>query len=341
MSGINRHMITLARESRGLNQKEFAELINMSNSNVGKMENGDIGITQQNLAVIAAETDYPLHFFLQKGDIITENLSWKKRRKVAQRLMVPIFAKANIITRQVQILSKALHLDYPSFPKYEVSEVQTPSIIAEKVRAEWGIENISSTAILKMIEDHGIIVNAFDFKTSRVDSLSMLTEDKRPLLFLNQGLEGDKQRFTLAYELGQIVMHTFNPSTTSDIAKEANQFAAEFLMPEKEIRKDFNKGVSFKKLGQLKLKWRVSMIALLYRADDLGYLTSNQKRYLMQQFNESNIRRHEPEELSVAKEEPTLMKFLIGELRSKGRMSVTDTSALLCLQIGEFMEMYS
>ena len=334
-------MITIARESRGFNQKEFAELINMSNSNIGKMENGDIGVTRQNLAIIAAETDYPLHFFLQEGEVLNENLAWKKRRKVAKGLIVPIFAKANIITRQVQILNKALHLSSPTIPKYIVSQTENASLIAGKVKAEWGIEEVQSTLILKMMEDHGIIVNTFDFNTSRVDSLSMLTNDRRPVIFLNDKLEGDKQRFTLAYELGQLVMHTYNPTSNSDIGREANQFAAEFLMPENEIRKDFDQGVSFTRLAELKSKWKVSMIALLYRADDLGYLTSNQKRYLMQQFNEAKIRRHEPEDLKVAAEQPRLMKFLIGELRAKSKMSVTDTAALLCLQIGEFIEMYS
>ena len=41
------------------------------------------------------------------------------------------------------------------------------------------------------------------------------------------------------------------------------------------------------------------MIALLYRADDLGFVTANQKRYLLQQFNKLKIRRREPQELDV------------------------------------------
>ena len=75
--------------------------------------------------------------------------------------------------------------------------------------------DIRSTYILKMIEDHGIIVNVFDFNTSRVDSLTLLTEDMRPVIFLNDQLQGDKQRFSLAYELGQYVMHSSDFSTAN------------------------------------------------------------------------------------------------------------------------------
>jgi len=44
------------------------------------------------------------------------------------------------------------------------------------------------------------------------------------------------------YELGQLLMHTFNiVSVDRDISHEANAFAAEFLMPANEIKKDFEK----------------------------------------------------------------------------------------------------
>ncbi|MBL0267161.1 MAG: hypothetical protein IPP99_00340 [Chitinophagaceae bacterium] len=70
-------------------------------------------------------------------------------------------------------------------------------------------------------------------------------------------------------------------------------------------------------LGELKRKWKVSMIALLYRADDLGLLTPNQKRYLVQQFNQQNIRRREPQELDIPKENPKLMRRLLADYMGK------------------------
>lgn len=335
-------MITLARESRGYNHRDFAVLVDMSNSNLGKIESGEIGVTQAKLLNIASQADYPLHFFFQEGEIKMENLSWKKRRKVPYKLLFPILAKANIITLQVQILNKALNPQLIELPTFEISESLTPQDIAKKVRTLWDLEKITSNSLLKAIEDKGIVVSEFDFKSTRIDGLSMLTNDQRPVIFLNSTLDGDKQRFTLAYELGQLIMHTFFvPDVTLDPSKSANLFAAELLMPESEMRKEFENGITFQSLALLKKKWRVSMIALLYRADDLGYLTSNQKRYLIQQFNERNIRRYEPEELRILPERPRLLKFLIGEIRNKGRLTVMDTANLMCLEIGEFMELYS
>lgn len=341
MKEINRHLIKLARESRGFNQKEFASLIDMSNSNIGKIENGDISVSEQNLINIATETDYPLQFFIQEDNVI-QNLSWRKRKKVAQRLMVPIYARATINAMQVHILYTALKIYALPLSDLNLNKDPIPEKIAEEIKNQWGIKDVKEAGILKTFEDNGIIINSFDFRTSRIDSLLMLTKNKNPVISINSTLEGDRQRFTLAYELGQFLIYNCNNADLKDDkSKFCNSFAAEFLMPEKEIKKDFEKGVTFKDLALLKNKWKVSMIALLYRADDLGFLTPNQKRYIIQQFNESKIRRHEPKELMVLKEEPRLMKYLIGQLREKAKLSVVDTAALLCLQVGEFMEMYS
>ncbi|MBL0267160.1 MAG: hypothetical protein IPP99_00335 [Chitinophagaceae bacterium] len=43
---------------------------------------------------------------------------------------------------------------------------------------------------------NNVIINSFDFGTERVDSRSMLTDDKYPIIFLNNSLLGDRQRFS-------------------------------------------------------------------------------------------------------------------------------------------------
>lgn len=159
--------------------------------------------------------------------------------------------------------------------------------------------------------------------------------------FSSTKLLGDRQRFTLAYELGQLVMHTFNvvPSQR-DISHEANAFAVEFLMPAKYIKEDFKNGITIPILGESKRKLKVSMIALLYRADDLGFVTPNQKRYLVQEFNQLKIRRREPIELDIPTEQPKLIKEWIANYRKKTKLGVVETVALLCLKVDEFLELY-
>lgn len=82
------------------------------------------------------------------------------------------------------------------------------------------------------------------------------------------------------------------------------------------------------------------MIALLYRADDLGFITRNQKRYLLQQFNQMQIRRREPRELDIATEQPKLLKKWIASYQKKSKLNVVEMAALLCLNADEFIELY-
>jgi Zn-dependent peptidase ImmA (M78 family)/transcriptional regulator with XRE-family HTH domain len=339
---INTNMIVLAREARGLNQNELAEKIHMSPTNLSKIERGDVRISEEVLEAIAEETGYPPHFFQQSGGIIPENLIYRKRQSVAQRLITPIHAQVNIIRRHVQFLTRALPIDLPALPSWPVTDVCPPEKLALKLRQAWGIKEPFLPNLTHVVEQQGIVIISFDFGTERIDSRSMVTEDGYPIIFLNNKLLGDRLRFSLAYELGGLIMHTFNHVPPHrDIASEANAFAASLLMPAKEITKDFDKGLTITLLGELKKKWKVSMISLLYRADDLGYLTPNQKRYLLQQFNSLNIRRREPVELDIPIEEPELMRRWMRDYRYKTGLGAVEMAAVLCLNVDEFLELYS
>ena len=83
------------------------------------------------------------------------------------------------------------------------------------------------------------------------------------------------------------------------------------------------------------------MIALLYRADHLGLITPNQKRYLIQQFNQLKLKRREPMELDIPKEQPKLIKRWIAEYRTKTKLGTVEMASLFFLNIDEFMERYS
>ena len=343
MTGIiNPNMIVLAREARGLTQAELAEEIGISATNLSKMERADIGISNGMVETISDKTCFPPHFFYQGGDIVPENLNYRKREVVAQKLITPIHAKVNIVRKHVHFLTMALNIQTSPVPVMEVTEAQTPQIIAAKFRKLWKVETPIIADLTKLIEDNGIVIKSFPFNTDRVDSRSILTDDKFPIIFFNESLLGDRQRFSLAYELGQLIMHTFSivPLDRS-VSHEANAFAAEFLMPAKDIIADFKDGVTIPLLGELKRKWKVSMISLLYRADDLGLLSPNQKRYLIQQFNQLKIRRREPMELDIAKEQPRLIQRWIADFRSKTKLGVVEMAALLFLNVDEFLELYS
>jgi Zn-dependent peptidase ImmA (M78 family)/transcriptional regulator with XRE-family HTH domain len=341
ISEINPGMIVLAREARGLTQQNLADKLNLPRANVSRLENGDTNMQRDTLLAISAATQYPPQFFIQQGNFIPVNLAYRKREKVHLKLLTPIEAQMNIIRRHAQFVTRALDNVAPQLPAFEVAEERTPSMIAALVRKKWNVGSGVIENMVDVLESQGIIISSFDFGTERVDSRSMFTDDKHPIIFLNRGLLGDRLRYSLAYELGQLIMHTHTivPSERN-VTKEANEFAAAFLMPKEDILEDFEEGITLTLLAKLKMKWKLSMISLLYRADDLGLITANQKRYLIQQFNQQNIRRREPIELDVPKENATLLKKLIKQYISEYEISIHQMAAVFAIPLEDYFNYY-
>lgn len=336
----NPKMITLARESRGLLQNELSDKLSATQGYISKVEMGASTLNDETLDAISKALNFPETFFYQDAEVLPANLSYRKRDKVAQKLITPIDAQINIYRINLQILLSALKIDKVEIPNLDLSEFGTPENAAKELRNIWNIPQGPIINLAEYIEKNGIALINFDFKTERVDGRSICTDNGTPIIITNKTLLGDRQRFTLAYELGHLVMHMNNvPEYSRDIGHEANKFAAEFLMPENDIKDDLV-DLSLAKLAELKKKWKVSMQSLLYRANDLALITDNQKRYFLQQFNQQNIRRREPKELDLAVENYKLVRDMITHYRTKQKISVSKMASFLHLEQDDFLDRY-
>jgi Zn-dependent peptidase ImmA (M78 family) len=248
---------------------------------------------------------------------------------------------ANINIYRLNIDSFLTTIKFPDHSIPNLGEL-SPEEAAQTIRKKWKITKGAIDNLTEILEENGVIITSFDFETERVDSRSILTDSKHPLIFTNKTMPGDRLRFSLAYELGHLLMHAYNkPNFDIDAGHKANLFAAELLMPSKDIAAEFKHGVTLQTLAELKTKWKVSMQALLYRAADLELITANQKRYLLSQFNDMGIRRREPLELDIAKEHPRLLRDLITKYRTRQKMSVKDMAAYFHLNEQEFEKRYT
>lgn len=339
---INPSMVILAREARGLTQSDLAEKLKSYKSNISRIEHGDVIADAEILVALSEATNFPPQFFMQKGEMLPVNLSYRKRKQVPAKILNPIEAQMNIIRLHVQLITRSLEKPIPTLPVSEVTETNTPQKIAQMVRRKWNLQEPVISNITKVLEQNGVIICSFNFGTERVDSRSILTDDQYPIIFINSSLPGDRQRFSLAFELAHLIMHTYKiVPHDRDVNHEANLFAAEFLMPSKEILKDLkNENITLPLLADLKRKWKQSMISLLYRADDLELLTVNQKRYLIQQFNDQKIRRREPPELDVQQEKPQLMRQLLANMMNKHKLNVNQMCTLLAIEAPDYLEYY-
>lgn len=124
-----------------------------------------------------------------------------------------------------------------------------------------------------------------------------------------------------------------------DMEEQANRFASEFLLPEREIRADLS-SLKMAKLPVLKLYWKVSMAAILKRAEDLQTITPNQARYLWGQMAQAGYKTREPIELDVKGEQSCLIQEIIETYRGDLGYSIEDLSQMLALHEEELWSLY-
>ncbi|MFO0357649.1 MAG: XRE family transcriptional regulator [Sphingobacteriaceae bacterium] len=338
---INQKMLSIARESRGLENKEIAEKLDVNSSSVSRWENEGMAVSNDIIKKLTLILNYPESFFYQKGEVMPLSLSYRKRDVVAAKIISQIEANINISRLNIEIILNTMRVSEPKLPVLDVNKYGTPQECAKQLRKLWKMDKGVIENLSEVLEHQKIMLLSLDFNTERVDGRSTIGNEHYPIIVTNKALLGDRQRFTLAYELGHLIMHLHTePKYDRDLSHEANLFAAEFLMPEKEIKNDLQ-DLTLAKLGDLKRKWKVSMQALLYRASDLEVISYNQKHYIVKQFNKLNIRRREPKELDIKTEQYKMVRDLLTNYRNKQKLSVAKMAALLHLSSEDFLNRYN
>ena len=132
--------------------------------------------------------------------------------------------------------------------------------------------------------------------------------DEHALIGYFTGGGGDRQRFTLAHELGHLALHSRRRSVR-DAEKEANYFASALLVPKHRAEEMFASDVTLSDLQGMKVRWGVSMQALIMRGAHLGLIDEKRKTSLFKQISSRGWRKNEPG--VVHPEEPLLLWTLI------------------------------
>lgn len=310
MPGFNREMLALARESRCLTQSEFAADVGISQAEISKFENGVKVPSELQVEKLAHRLEYEVGFFFLDESIRAFGsgcVYHRKRKSATQAKLTHLLATVNVKRIQVKQLLKSVETRAGNlFERLDVDEYKGgPQEIARAVRALWQLPPGPVQNLIRVIEDSGGIVIQCDFGTNKVDALSQWLPGYPPIFLVNSAIPTDRMRFTLSHEVGHIIMHR---TPTENMEREADVFAAEFLMPERDIRPQLGY-IDIPRLAALKPYWRVAMSALLYRASELGTVDERRKSYLWFLMGKSGYRTHEPVE--IAPEEPTSLKELI------------------------------
>src|SRR5437763_13814855 len=67
---VNPNMVILAREARGLSQKELADSPSVTQGRISKIEMGLLPVPDDLLEALSRVLDYPTRFFFQQGSLV-------------------------------------------------------------------------------------------------------------------------------------------------------------------------------------------------------------------------------------------------------------------------------
>lgn len=342
MSQVQPEKIVAAREARGLTQAELAARLGMSQPTLSKLESGVSTKVPPELHVRLVEhLGFSKTFFVQRdrlfGTGASELVHHRKRQSTSAKLLQRAYALMSIQSLQVSRLLQSLDFEC-KVPHVSLDEHGTPENVARAVRAMWmnppgPISNVTET-----IERAGAVVFVREYDSPRIDGFSMWAPSQPPLFFLNSALPPSRRRLTLAHELGHVVMH-LAPSSTME--EEANRFAGEFLMPERDIRPDLIAArLTLPRLAELKQKWKVSMAAVLMRASHMQTISPADAGDLWIRLSKAGYKRSEPLERDVPDERPTLFREML-DLHRKGLgYSLEALAELIFMQPEELRSWY-
>ncbi len=332
-------MLTLARESRGYTRTELARRAGYSHTTVSRIENGLVPLTENHVRALAVALDYPETFFSQRDTIWGLGSSFlfhRMRQSMGVNALRRIEAEVNIARIRIERLLRGLDYEYPNeLVTYEVRTDGTPEQIARMVRAGWRLPAGPLANLTGAIEAAGGIVLRYPFGEHKVDGLSLWVTPTPPLFFLNDRAPGDRTRWTLAHELGHMVMHR---NVYPEIEDEADRFASELLMPAAEIRGEL-RALTLAKAAALKVRWRVSIQALVRRAKDLGTITPGKYKSLCVQISRAGMRTNEPN--PIEPEHPQNLAAILEVHRLEHEYDFDEISQLALASPEEFNRLMS
>lgn len=310
-------VLTTARRASGMTQGELADKAGVTQAALSRYENGLREPDDEVLAELALALGVTPRFFRHAGTVrgaMAVDAHMRRRATAPATVWKRLEARLNMYRMHASLMSEevALRADrrIPTFDPIDVD----PGEAARLVRMQWQLPVGPVRNLVRWLESAGCIVIEEPFGTPRVDGMSQWVNGI-PLILLNADAPTDRKRLTAAHELGHLVLHS--EEVVEDPEGQANEFAAEFLMP-LEVIKPQLRNLQASRLPDLKRQWGVSMAALVERSYRAGLMRAEDRTRMYKMFSVRGWRKNEPGSSSLPPESPSLTTSIYDALASRG-----------------------
>lgn len=337
---FNADMLDLARGARSLTQAEVAQAAGVSQAMLSKVENRLLPPTPELAARLAKVLGFPVEFFYQSERAHGfPHYHHRKRASMGAKALSKLHAIINIRRQHISRLIRSFggEVEKP-IPAIDLDEKELlPEDAARMVREYWMLPRGPVDSITGTIEAAGGVVVVSDFGTPLLDGLSFRVAGLPPIFVMNSEVPGDRYRFSLAHELGHMVMHSLPGDNDEKMERQADEFAASFLMPSAEIKPHLVPA-SIEKFARAKGHWKVSIKSMILRSKELCLISPDDYRRLSISYSKAGYSRGEP--FPLVRENPSLLPRMIEfHLRDLG-YSIADLAKLLLLEEADFRRAY-
>ncbi len=270
--------LTLARKFRGLRKNELAAAVGVTPAALSQYELGQSRPSPVVLGKLALALGMPAGFFAHghPAPATSGTAHFRSLRATTHLEREQALAFGQLAWRLMAGIEK-----YAELPLGRLPQVMLPpdpgagdvAAAAGQARIFMGISSGPVPHVVRLLEAYGTVVMLLPEMSRRVDAFSNWY-GSRPLVFLNPAKDDRaRSRFDAAHELGHLVLHHDAEPGNRVVENQAQDFAAEFLMPRGEIAAELPRRLDWERLHRVKRRWGVSLKALVYRARKLGIIS--------------------------------------------------------------------
>lgn len=310
-------VLTTARRASGLTQGELAERAGVTQAALSRYENGLREPDDATIERLARTLGITARFVKHAGRVrgaVAVDAHMRRRATAPAAAWKRLEARLNMFRMHASLLAEEIQIRANNrIPTFDPIDT-TPDAAARMVRMQWNMPIGPVRDLVRWLEAAGCLIIEESFGTSRVDGMSQWIGGQ-PLIYLNADAPTDRKRLTLAHELGHLVLHT--TEMVEEVEEQANEFAAEFLMPIDVIKSQL-RNLRIDLLPDLKRLWGVSMAALIERAYRAGFLPASKRVQMYKIFGSRGWRTREPISDELPPEQPALAGAIAQALADRG-----------------------
>ena len=333
--------LRLARAAAGLSLRGLEDRIGkrVTAQAIGKYERNETLPSAGVLAALSQALEVPLDSLFGGDELLTlEAVEFRTRSAFGWRDTGRLQAAVVDRLERYREVEAALGLGAlawhrPRAARYPVTDLADAERAARSVRAEWNLGLSGIANLVEILEDRGIKVLQLELPDKLAGIAAWVRPPGKPSLpvvVVNRGHPGERQRFTLAHELGHLVLSPEDPTNSEEAA---NRFAGAFLLPAEALWIEIGKRrthLGLDELFLLKSLLGVSVQALAYRCLELGIINPAHHRRLFRHFTEEGWRTSPyPEPEQLAPETSTRLERLCRRAVSEGEMTEQRAAELL------------